>query len=238
MNNFHKFKPTDKMSNVISGNYSLITVMSRFGLPLGFGEKTVAEVCKEQDVDCATFLTVVNFVNEDSYSGEFIFDVNAVSLPALMEYLRQAHSYFLDFCLPTIREKLCAALELEPDKNDITRSVLMFYDKYVAEVQRHMQYENDYIFRYADRLTHDEKPANFSIVQFAERHSHIDQKLKELKNIIIKYYPQSKCNNLLNATLFDIFNCEADLRTHCRLEDAVFTPVVAKKEEELTNGEF
>ena len=58
MDNFHKYKPTDKMSNVISENYSLISVMSRFGLPLGFGEKTVAEVCKEQGVDCNTILTV------------------------------------------------------------------------------------------------------------------------------------------------------------------------------------
>ena len=29
MDNFHKYKPTDKMSNVISENYSLISVMSR-----------------------------------------------------------------------------------------------------------------------------------------------------------------------------------------------------------------
>ncbi len=69
MDNFHKYKPTDKMSNVISENYSLISVMSRFGLPLGFGEKTVAEVCNEQGVDCNTFLIVVNFVNENGFSG-------------------------------------------------------------------------------------------------------------------------------------------------------------------------
>ncbi len=237
MNNFHKYKPTDKMSNVISENYSLISVMSRFGLPLGFGEKTVAEICKEQGVDCPTFLTVVNFVNEDSYGGEFVFDYGAVSLPALVEYLKQAHSYFLDFSLPTIRTKLCTALELEPEKNDIMKTVLMFYDKYVNEVKRHMEYENDYIFQYADNLINHQGAGNYSIIQFAERHSHIDQKLKELKNIIIKYYPQTKCNNLLNDTLFDIFNCESDLRTHCRLEDNVFTPIVLRLEEKLSNEE-
>lgn len=235
MNNFHKYKPTDKMSNLISENYSLISVMSRFGLPLGFGEKTVAEICKEQGVDCPTFLVVVNFVVEDSYSGEFNFDYDSVSLPALVNYLKQAHSYFLDFSLPTIRHKLCDALELEPEKNNIIKTVLMFYDKYVNEVRRHMEYENEYIFKYADNLMKNQKAGNFSIAQFAERHSHIDQKLKELKNIIIKYYPQTKCNNLLNDTLFDIFNCESDLRTHCQLEDSVFTPVVLKLEQELIN---
>lgn len=233
MNNFHKYKPTDKMSNVISENYSLISVMSRFGMPLGFGEKTVAEICAEQGVDCQTFLVVVNFVCEDSFGGEYAFDYDSVSLPALVEYLKQAHSYFLDFSLPTIRRKLCSALELEPEKNNIIKTVLMFYDKYVAEVRRHMEYENEYIFKYADNLIKHHQPGNFSIAQFAERHNHIDQKLKELKNIIIKYYPQTKCNNLLNDTLFDIFNCESDLRTHCQLEDSVFTPVVLKLEQEL-----
>ena len=36
-------------------------VMSRFGIALGFGEKTVGEICKEQGVDCETFVAVSNF---------------------------------------------------------------------------------------------------------------------------------------------------------------------------------
>lgn len=39
MSNIRKYKPTDKMSHLITRNYSLISAMSRFGLPLGFGEK-------------------------------------------------------------------------------------------------------------------------------------------------------------------------------------------------------
>lgn len=237
MNNFHKFKPTDKMSNVISGNYSLITVLSRFGLSLGFGEKTVKEVCDSQNVDCDTFLTVVNFVHEDSFGGEYIFDEEKISLTALVDYLKQAHSYFLDFCLPSIRTKLCEALSQEPETNDITRTILRFYDMYVAEVRRHMEYENDHVFTYVDKLLNGKNDSKYTILLFAEKHNHIDQKLTELKNIILKYYPQRKCNNLLNASLFDIFNCEADLRTHCRLEDLVFVPTVAKLEQKLRQNE-
>ena len=98
-----------------------------------------------------------------------------------------------------------------------------------------MEYENNHIFSYADNLIRHHKSNNFSIAQFAEHHNHINEKLKELKNILIKYYPQTKCNNLLNDTLFDIFNCESDLRTHCRLEDSVFTPVVLNLEQNLTD---
>ena len=51
MDNLQKYKPTDKMIDLISDNYSLLQVMSRFGLSLGFGDKTVKEVCELNGVD-------------------------------------------------------------------------------------------------------------------------------------------------------------------------------------------
>ena len=58
MNETHKYRATDKMSDLICDNYSLLMVMSRFGLSLGFGDKTVRDVCEAQGVDCNTFLAV------------------------------------------------------------------------------------------------------------------------------------------------------------------------------------
>lgn len=66
MDKLQKYKPTDKMIDLIGDNYSLLQVMSRFGLSLGFGDKTVKEVCEMNNVDCQTFLVVVNFMAEDS----------------------------------------------------------------------------------------------------------------------------------------------------------------------------
>ena len=93
MDNLQKYKPTDKMIDLISDNYSLLQVMSRFGLSLGFGDKTVKEVCELNGVDCRTFLIVVNFIAEgfsrlDGDDGE-------ISIPGLIDYLRQAHIYVL-----------------------------------------------------------------------------------------------------------------------------------------------
>lgn len=39
MDKLQKYKPTDKMIDLIGDNYSLLQVMSRFGLSLGFGDK-------------------------------------------------------------------------------------------------------------------------------------------------------------------------------------------------------
>ena len=234
MSNIRKYKPTDKMSHLITRNYSLISAMSRFGLPLGFGEKSVQDFCKEKGVDCNTFLAVVNFIEQEQYGSEYDQNAETLSVESLVNYLKQAHSFFLDFCLPNIRTRLCQALDQEPEKNDVTESILMFYDKYVEEVRRHMEYENKYVFKYVEQLIEKKATGDYTIKCFAEKHNHIEQKLRELKNIIIKYYPQNSCNNLLNATLFDILNCEQDLDLHCKLEDQLFTPAVVKLENEVS----
>ena len=42
-----KYTPTDKMSYLICDNYTLLQVMSRVVRWLGFGDKTVQEVWRE-----------------------------------------------------------------------------------------------------------------------------------------------------------------------------------------------
>ena len=56
--NENKYRRGDKMSDLICDNHSLLMVMSRFGLSLGFGDKTVEAVCAAGGVDCDTFLAV------------------------------------------------------------------------------------------------------------------------------------------------------------------------------------
>lgn len=91
MNEQHKYRSTDKMSDLICDNYSLLMVMSRFGLSLGFGDKSVKDVCEAQGVDCPTFLAVANFISEEQYS--YSGNESDFSIPALMDYLKRAHTF-------------------------------------------------------------------------------------------------------------------------------------------------
>ena len=220
------------MSDLICDNYSLLQVMSRFELPLGFGDATVKEVCERNNVDYKTFLAVVNFISEDNDRMDED-DIKDVSINSLMNYLQQAHHYFLDFQLPAIRNKLIDAIDCSKE-NEVAFLILKFFDAYVAEVQKHMSYENMNVFTYVSKLLNNEDTHGYCITKFARNHSQIDQSLTELKNIIIKYYPSSGNNHLLNATLFDIFSCEQDLISHNRVEDFMFVPIVLKLEKERT----
>ena len=226
------YTPTDKMSDIICDNYSLLQVMSRFDIPLGFGDASVEEVCQTNQVDCHTFLAVVNFINK-GHSRSSLPYVD-LSVQALMHYLKNAHHYFLDFQLPTIRRKLLEAIDCSTD-GEVTILILKFFDGYVQEVRNHMNYEDAHVFTYVDKLLKGEKDEAYDINMFVRHHHHIDEKLTELKNSIIKYYPVNQNAYRMNSVLFDIFNCEKDLALHTDVEDYLFVSAVLQLEENIKN---
>ena len=219
------YKPTDKMRELVKDNSSLILVMGRFGISLGFGDKSIREVCKIHQVDERTFTEVANFCSGREYRFE------AISLQALIEYLKQAHTYYLEFNLPNIRRKLIEALDCSGG-NNIAMLIVRFYDEYVSEVRRHMEHENKTVFVYVEQLLSGFLNKTYSISTFEGKHAQIGNKLKELKDIIIQYYPE-KNNYSLNEVLLNIILCEEDLTQHCKIEDKLFVPAVKALESQL-----
>ena len=219
------YKLTDKMRDLVKDNSALILVMGCFGISLGFGDKSVREVCRMHHVNENTFLEVVNFVSSKDYNYE------SVSLPSLIGYLKQAHDYYLDFNLPNIRRKLIEAIDCS-GTDELAMLILKFYDEYVTEVRKHMEYENDVVFSYVEQLLQGFLNRNFTISNFAGKHTPIGYKLKELKDIIIRYYPE-KNNYQLNQVLLEIILSEQDLTSHCMIEDKLFVPAVKLIEQQL-----
>ena len=83
-----RYVPTMKMRDLVKDNHSLIMVMSRFGIPLGFGDRSVRDVCLKNGVDESTFLTVANFCSGHP------FNASEISLQSLSGYLKRSHEYY------------------------------------------------------------------------------------------------------------------------------------------------
>lgn len=225
----NEYTPADKMRDIIADNNLLLMALSRFGIPLGFGDQSISKVCGNSGVDCDTFLAVANMIGNKRPT-----QAHKVSLQALIKYLKNAHIYFLDFILPSIRRKLIEAISHSEAGRDLTVLILKFYDDYVGEVRRHMDYENEVVFGYVEALLRGERPADFTIAQFEANHKPIASKLHELKDIFICHYSGAAGKiDQLNSTLFDIITCEHDLMSHCRVEDELFVPAVQHLEQTL-----
>lgn len=207
------------MCDLVNGHYAVLQVMSRFGIALGVGDRTIGEVCAENQVDANTFLAVVNLM----FDAEAPITIEEVSVRTLTDYLHNAHRYFLDFRLPSIRRKLIEAVNCT--QHGVAFAIMRYYDEYFAEVNRHMEYEEQVLFPYVESLLAGKPSSDYSIDQFRRQHDRVEEHLSELKQIIIKYYPSGGTNEL-NDALFDIFTCEKELASHNTVEDRLFVPAV------------
>ena len=225
MKNQKMYEADDKMISLIADNYNLLESLGRFGINLGFGDKTVREVCEDQGVDTYTFLVMVNF----SINGYRAIDDNdRISVPTVLHYLKSSHEYYLDFQLPDIRKELKEAL----DENDnLARLILKMYDVYAHEIRSHMKYEEQNVFPYVEKLLNKEDVGDQDIDTFSKHHGQITARLRELKNIIIKYLPSdTQRNNKLTAVLYDLYKNEEWLGQHAEMEDEIFIPAIRRME--------
>lgn len=222
------YEADDKMITLIRDNYNVLQALGAFGISLGFGNKTVREVCEQQNVDSYTFLTVVNFIiNGYMHSG----DEERLSVPTLMQYLRASHQYYLDFQLPFIRKELVDALAAD---DNMSRLILRLYDEYAHAIHQHMRYEEKTVFPYVDALIRGKQVQNYDVDMFSKHHGDTTSKLLELKNIIIKYLPDDGLsNNKLTATLYDLYNNEEWLKIHADVEDKIFIPAIRNMEQRV-----
>ena len=232
MKNQKMYEADDKMISIIRDNYNILQSLGSFGINLGFGDKTVKEVCEEQQVDTYTFLAVVNF----TINGYKEYDnANRLSLRTLLHYLKASHAYYIDFQLPFIRKELVEALD---EKDNLARLILKLYDDYAHSITNHMKYEEKMVFPYVQALIDGNANTTFDIETFSKHHVQVDQKLKELKSIIIKYLPSDGLhNNQLSATLYDIYNNEEWLAHHSEVEEEILIPAVRNEERKLKQND-
>ena len=204
------YKFTDKMCDLMSHEEDAIQIISRFGLEMGVGEQTIADVCESHGVHTPTFLAIVNYK---------VFKQRAVStdidIPTLQRYLRNAHTYFLDFRLPRLRRSLIEAIIPADPTTKIPGLILRCYDEFVAEIRTHIEHENEGLF---DEHEHDDQ--------------RITDKLTEIKNLIIKYYPtkptsvEGTVTYTLISVMSDLWHTEQDFADHCAIEDDILRPAL------------
>ena len=59
----------------------------------------------------------------------------------------------------------------------------------------------------------------------------MENKLAELKNIILRYYSTLMPYRMYDV-LVDLYNCEEDLKQHAQIEDHILVPLIKRLEEE------
>lgn len=204
------YKFTDKMCDLMSHEEDAIQIISRFGLEMGVGDRTIADVCESHGVHTPTFLAIVNF---KVYKQRAV--TTDIDIPTLQKYLQNAHTYFLEFRLPRLRRALIEAVIPADPTTKIPGLILRCYDEFVDEIRTHIEHENAGLY---DEHEQDDQ--------------RITDKLTEIKNLIIKYYPtnytsaEGTVTYTLISVMSDLWHTEQDFADHCAIEDEILRPVL------------
>lgn len=224
------FTENMKLADLLESDYRLLSIVSRIGIPLGFGETTVGEMCRRHGLSAELFLLICRIYSSD---GSFVpapDHLKVSDLTDIMNYLHRSHLYYSETVIPHLGTKI----DRLTDACDAIHHKLLntFYSDYCQEVANHFDYEEKTVFPYIRALTEGRQPEchGYSIEKFEDNHSDIDAKLSDLKSIIIKYLPDSCPAGLRYEVLFDIFRFEEDLCRHTEIENNVLIPLVEKLE--------
>ena len=215
------YKGSDKICDLMSHEEDAIQIISRFGLEMGVGEQTIAQVCEAHRVHTPTFLAVVNH----KLFKQRVLPAD-IDIPTLQRYLKNAHTYFLDFRLPRLRRALIEAIIPADPTTKIPGLILRCYDEFVEEIRTHIEHENKGLF---DEHVHDDQ--------------RITDKLTEIKNLIIKYYPTKPTSTegtvtyTLISVMSDLWHTEQDFADHCAIEDDILRPALTNHRSRKTKVE-
>ena len=100
-----------------------------------------------------------------------------------------------------------------------------FFSGYKDELLKHFAFEEEEVIPYVAGLLEGRRSQTFNIHYFEENHTNIDEKLSDLKNIVMKSLPH-ECDDTLRLNLLqDLYALQDDLRSHTCIEDHILVPM-------------
>lgn len=202
-----------KMADMIASNYDLILMLPRFGIPLGFGEKTVNEVCRDNNVDDHFFLTVCNIYTFDDFRPDDE-ELSRIDNRLVAEHLRASHRYYLEERLPHLQQHLDHITENAGHSGEILRK---YYADYCREVREHVRREEKNLGQMLEEGAQVTE-------HYLKSHDNIRDKLNDLTQIIYKYLPGERLNEEMMELVFDILQLSRDLEKHAMIEELLLVP--------------
>jgi regulator of cell morphogenesis and NO signaling len=152
--------------------------------------------------------------------------------------LKNSHRYYAEEIYPSI----LSLIKQMNSANDHKEMALVeqFFNEYFSEVREHLNYENTVVFPYVIRLYErfvnlnqvtDQK--KYSVAEYKDHHNDIEEKLDDLKNLLIKYLPLKNDQQIRRKLMLSLLELEYDLNIHSQIEDFILIPLVAKMESDL-----
>ena len=210
-----------KMADMIATNYDLILMLPRFGIALGFGDKSVREVCREHDVDENFFLTVCNIYSFDDFQPDDE-ELSHIDRRMVAAHLQASHRYYIDERLPHLQHHLDHIVEHTGEQS--AAILKKYFADYCREVRDHVRREEKNLLLMIENMDDSDARGRAAAEHYQKSHDNIKDKLSDLTQIIYKYVPGERLNEEMMELVFDILQLSRDLEKHALIEELLLMP--------------
>ena len=230
-----------KLADVVQTNFNTLSVIGRFGIKLGFGEKSIKQVSVENSINPDFLLDILNTFHDSSYFPQR--HLQGFRVIEIVNYLRETHRHYKKEVIPHIESLMNMLLESCARPEEILL-VKQFFNDYKDELFRHLTWEDEEIFPYTIDVEEAfiskrnvekvlEQMKGYSMTDFLNDHDDIEAKLNDIKILFIKYLPPVQNQHLCLRILREFSLLEKDIQDHARIEEKVLGPKIVEMEKVL-----
>lgn len=231
MEKIEMFDINEEIAEMVLNNHFLLLVLERFGIKLGLQEKTVKDICAENNINTNVFLAICNLQKNPNKIPELTIQIEDIGV--ILNYLKNTHEYYIEEVLPKISEQIKLIVENNKDFTFIL--IERFFEEYKQEVLKHLEYEETIVYPYSMELVSgNNKTIDYKINDYKNHHQNIETKLLDLKNLLIKHLPEKNDQVFRRNLLFELFRFERDLRIHTIIEESILVKAIENLENNMS----
>ncbi|MEA5130087.1 MAG: hypothetical protein VB074_18125 [Proteiniphilum sp.] len=213
-----------KMADLIDGNPYLLLMLQHFNIDFRVSDRTVSQLCNQYDISEQLFISIANLYNGSGIRGERPF--TRKDLLQVIDFLKSTHDYYRFDKYPQISTYIRQLQENHPEKE--LKLLEKFFNEYFTEVREHLDYEDEVAFPYFITLLGSDKNNNeqevYSSREYSDHHTDIELKLKDLKNLLLKYIKIDNDLDLRRKLFMSLYEVEFDLYIHSLIEETILIP--------------
>ncbi len=213
-----------KICDLLSNDPTLITVINRFGITLGVGDKTIARICEEKNIDKTFLTTILNtFISEDYFPHEVL---SAFSADQIIGYLNKTNAYYEHYNIPNIERHFNFLIANSSNENSTLAIIYKFFNEVKSELLSRINEDRTILFP-AIQCLESQKGKN-EIAEKPSLISHedtIEDKISDLLNMLIMHISGDYDSNLAHAVIIALYALKKDIKQNNRIRERILYPL-------------
>ncbi len=230
----------DKVSEIISQNKSLSSVLERFGIGERDYHKTIEQAGKELKTDPEFVVEIIKAFDQENKPDKKV--LMRFPVETILDYLKKTHHYYLEKKIPEIELSLHDIIRRYHKGNTVLYALGNLFLAYKKKLTDHIRSEEQELFPYIEFLVEQlrgdfnyelsKKRLNcFSIDHFESSHSNVEEDIEKTRDTIVRYSPEQNFAMSYRIFLNQLELFEKDLHRHSIIEDEVLVPKAQRLEQ-------